>query len=194
MAQNEGIQNFQFESRQEYDQAKREAELIAKLRQEMDVSEPHNALKLYNRAVSEKRFSTVVGYQFLMELRETIIASELAAASALNDIPVRAGQRKRTDVMPERPGNDGKFQKLYEQQKRTGKKLKITVAALVILLAGFVFINFRFEYSIFTYFTNYKANMEEELIDKYEHWQSELEEREKQLEKQEPTATEQPKQ
>ena len=47
---------------------------------------------------------------------------------------------------------------------------------------GFVFINFKFEYSIFTYFTNYKANMEEELIDKYEAWEEKLEEREKQLE------------
>lgn len=36
-------------------------------------------------------------------------------------------------------------------------------------MIGFVVINFRFEYSIFTYFTNYKANMEEELIDKYEN-------------------------
>ena len=52
----------------------------------------------------------------------------------------------------------------------------------VILIIGFVFINFRFEYSIFTYFTNYKANMEEELIDKYEKWESDLQERENKLE------------
>ena len=50
-----------------------------------------------------------------------------------------------------------------------------------MLLAGFVIINFRFQYSIFTYFTNYKANMEEELIDKYENWQANLEQREQAL-------------
>ena len=54
-----------------------------------------------------------------------------------------------------------------------------------MLLAGFVIINFRFQYSIFTYFTNYKANMEEELIDKYENWQADLEQREQALGKSE---------
>lgn len=54
-----------------------------------------------------------------------------------------------------------------------------------MLLAGFVIINFRFQYSIFTYFTNYKANMEEELIDKYENWQANLEQREQALGKSE---------
>ena len=56
---------------------------------------------------------------------------------------------------------------------------------MIIILAGFTFINLKFEYSIFTYFTNYKAKMEEELIDKYENWESELEEREQQLEQKE---------
>ena len=36
--------------------------------------------------------------------------------------------------------------------------------------------------SFFTYFTNYKANMEEELIDKYENWEEELKAREDALE------------
>ena len=39
----------------------------------------------------------------------------------------------------------------------------------------------RFEYSIFTYFTNYKANMEEELIDKYEKWEERLQQKEDSL-------------
>jgi hypothetical protein len=48
-------------------------------------------------------------------------------------------------------------------------------------LIGFVVINFRFEYSIFTYFTNYKANMEEDLIDKYEKWEERLQQKEDSL-------------
>ena len=65
------------------------------------------------------------------------------------------------------------------------KKLKIAIVALVILLIGFVVINFRFEYTVFTYFTNYKAKMEEELIDKYEKWDAELKAREDKLEQSE---------
>ena len=69
--------------------------------------------------------------------------------------------------------------------KLKNKKLKIALVAALVLLAGFVIINFRFQYSIFTYFTNYKANMEEELIDKYENWQANLEQREQALGKSE---------
>lgn len=75
----------------------------------------------------------------------------------------------------------GKYKKLYENEKLKNKKLKIALVAALVLLAGFVIINFRFQYSIFTYFTNYKANMEEELIDKYENWQANLEQREQAL-------------
>ena len=46
-------------------------------------------------------------------------------------------------------------------------------------------INFKFEYSIFTFFTNYKANMEEELIDKYKDWENQLHKKQEQLEQQE---------
>ena len=55
------------------------------------------------------------------------------------------------------------------------------VAALAVLIVGFVIVNFKFEYTIFTYFTNYKANMEEEIIDKYEKWEEELKIREDKL-------------
>ena len=58
---------------------------------------------------------------------------------------------------------------MYEGQQLLNKKLKIALFAAVVLLIGFVVINFRFEYSIFTYFTNYKANMEEELKQPIRH-------------------------
>ena len=51
----------------------------------------------------------------------------------------------------------------------------------VIAIIGFVVINFKFEYTIFTYFTDYKAKMEEELVDKYEHWEEQLKARESKL-------------
>lgn len=75
----------------------------------------------------------------------------------------------------------GKYKKLYENEKLKNKKLKIALVAALVLLAGFVIINFRFQYSIFTYFTNYKANMEEELIDKYERWEERLQQKEDSL-------------
>jgi hypothetical protein len=130
-------------------------------------------------------FETVIGYHFLEELRETIIQTGVAAQESLADIPVKAGQKSGMDVIADRLSGQNRFKKLYEGQLLLNKKMKIAIFALVVLLAGFVIINFRFEYSIFTYFTNYKANMEDELIDKYENWQSDLEEREQKLEEKE---------
>ena len=160
------IEHFTFESREDYDRAEKELEFINQIQEKVDLTVGKNALKVYNKAVSDKMFETVIGYLFLDELRQVIIAGEVVSADSLADIPVKISQNSGTDVIQERLYSESRFRRMYEGQQLINHKLKIAIAALVILLAGFVIINFRFEYSIFTYFTNYKANMEEELIDK----------------------------
>ena len=176
------LNSFSFESRESYEQAKKEAEMIEQLRGNTDLSNARTAWKVYNKSISDKAFHTVAGYLFLMELRGQILESGLVTERARAPVPIQEPQRKRNDVIPERSSQEGKFHKLYEGQRLLNKKLKIALAAAVLILVGFVVINFRFEYTIFTYFTNYKDNMENELIDKYEKWEEELETREKQLE------------
>ena len=140
------MDRYTFESRESYEKAVKEEELIQQLKKKADLKNNKTVLKLYNKLVAEKTFSTVIGYDFLEELRTQILKSGLVSEELLPEIP-----------------------------------LKIALVAALVLLAGFVIINFRFQYSIFTYFTNYKANMEEELIDKYENWQANLEQREQAL-------------
>jgi len=53
------------------------------------------------------------------------------------------------------------------------------------MLAALVIITVKSKYSVFTYFTDYKSNMENELIDKYEKWEQTLDDRQKALEKEE---------
>ncbi len=176
------LENFTFESREDYDRAEKELRFIERLRENMDLTSGMNAQKVYERAVADKMFRTVVGYLFLNELRQIILESGVAEPDSLADIPVPVTQNSGRDVMTERSLAEQRSMRLYEGQRTLNQKLKIVIVALTVLLLGFVIINFRFEYSIFTYFTNYKANMEEELIDKYENWQSDLEERERALE------------
>lgn len=172
---------FAFESRDSYEQAKKETEIIEQLMEKTDISDPRVALKLYNKSISEKAFRTVAGYYFLLDLRQAILESGLVTERALAPIPVREPDRRKSDVISGPSSQEKKFQRLYEGQQLLNKKLKITLIAALIVLIGFVAINLHFEYSIFTYFTNYKANMENELIDKYEAWQEDLEAREKKL-------------
>ena len=97
------------------------------------------------------------------------------------DTLVEKVNEKKPDVIAQTSRKEAKWKRLYEGQQLLNKKLKIALFAAVVLLIGFVVINFRFEYSIFTYFTNYKANMEEDLIDKYEKWEERLQQKEDSL-------------
>lgn len=185
MGEKETIGSFVFESREAYDRAVQEAEVIQQLRKKADISNPKTALKVYNKSVADKLFETVIGYNFLYELRKYIIDSGLASDHTLAEIPIKEVAKQQPDTLSARPAHEGRFQRLYEGQRLLNRKMKIALTALVILLIGFVVINFKLEYSIFTYFTDYKSAMEEELIDKYEKWENELINREKALGKEE---------
>ena len=50
-----------------------------------------------------------------------------------------------------------------------------------MIIIAMIIITAKAKYSIFTYFTDYETKMENELIDKYEKWEDELEAREKAL-------------
>lgn len=181
MTEKISIEHFSFESREDYDRAEKEMEFIERIRENVDLTLGENAHKVYIKAVDSKMFQTVFGYLFLLELRQTIEKNGVVPLEELEDIPVKVSENTGQDVLQEHAYRENRFRRLYEGQRILNRKFKIIIAALVILITGFVVINFRMEYSIFTYFTNYKANMEEELINKYEYWQNDLEEREKKL-------------
>lgn len=178
------LEDFTFESREVYDRAEKELGVIHQLENGVDLNDGKNALKVYNKAVSDKVFETVIGYCFLHDLRRHILQTGVTSKDRLDDIPVRQNDKGRTDTITQPPMETLRYKRMYEGQRINNKKFKIALVAMAVVLFAFVFINFRMEYSVFTYFTNYKANMEEELIDKYEDWQSELEEREKKLNEQ----------
>ena len=73
MSTQETLSNFTFESREEYDRAKKEADVIAQIQEKTDLSDAKTALKIYNKAVADKLFETPVGYCFLFALRQYII-------------------------------------------------------------------------------------------------------------------------
>ena len=74
-------------------------------------------------------------------------------------------------------GKEEKWKILYQTQKTFNKKCKIVIAMLVILIAALFVIEYKSQDSIFTY----KEKTEQELIDKYETWEEELQERENAL-------------
>ena len=176
------LEHYNFESREAYDRAKKEAEFIRKVEETMDIAEGKTALKLYNKIVKEKIFSSIIGYEFLVELRDIIGQTGTADPASLTPIPVREIIKMENDTLSDRSLEVEKYKQLYEGQRVLNKKFKIALVVFTLILVGFVIVNLRMEYSVFTYFTNYRATMEEELIDKYENWAEDLKRREQALE------------
>ncbi len=178
----DALSRYNFESREAYDRAKKEAEFIRKAQKTMDLTDGKTALKLYNKIVKEKIFSSVLGYEFLFELRDVIIETGMAKAENLSPVPVREIIKVENDTLEDRSLEVERYRRLYEGQKIINSKFKIGIIVCVLVLIGFVLVNFKLEYSVFTYFTNYKATMEEDLVNKYEKWSEELEKREQAIE------------
>lgn len=178
------VNGFHFESKNMYEKAVKEHTVITSMREKCQLSDGKIALKMYQKAVKEGVFTTVVGYSFLRELRETIVKSGVMKEERLAEIPVKGDVTEPGGgTATRRIGNPERYKMLYEGQCVLNRRIKIILAALIVLVAALVIIDIKSEYSVFTYFTDYKAKMEEELLDKYEHWESELKAREDALEK-----------
>ena len=61
----------------------------------------------------------------------------------------------------------------------------MAIVFLVVIIGAMIFITYNSKYSVFTYFTDYKTNMENELVDQYQEWRNQLEEKEKELDERE---------
>lgn len=183
------VDGFCFQNKSVYDRAVKEHTVITSMRKKYKLSEGKTAWMVYQKAVKEEVFTTVVGYSFLKELQETIGASGTMKGKSLAEIPVKleapaSGTEGAGAAEVKVSGsagwkeNPGRYKMLYEGQCLLNRRLKFIVFALIVLVAALVIIDAKSEYSVFTYFTDYKTQMEEELINKYEKWESELKARE----------------
>ena len=181
------VDGFVFQDRKEYERALKEKDIIVVIKNKVNLNESKAALKAYNRFVSENTFRTPYGFHFLAQLRESMIQNGFVTEEML--APIRIQEKKavlppvKKKVIPQDFPEEGKYEQLYKDEKSKTKKFKITVIALVVLIVAIFVITIKSQYSVFTYFTDYKAKMEEELVNKYEAWENELDQREAELEK-----------
>lgn len=72
--------------------------------------------------------------------------------------------------------------KLAYENERAGRIIRnMAIVFLIVIIGIMTFITYNSKYSVFTYFTDYKTNMENELVDKYQDWKNQLEAKEKEL-------------
>ena len=112
------MDRYTFESRESYEKAVKEEELIQQLKKKADLKNNKTVLKLYNKLVAEKTFSTVIGYDFLEELKNSESRSRgLYQKSCFRKYRLRWKRRKEQDTLPPKKNVSGKYKKLYGRMK-----------------------------------------------------------------------------
>ena len=193
------LDGYQFLTKREFERAHKEKETISYLKETIRSGKPKELLKVYNRSVEKHAFCTVIGLQFLQEIRTEILQSGIVGEDTLAPIPVAVSEQAASDKQRKGSGatDSGvtgkteierqlkRYKKAYEEAV-TGKTIKnMVITVLLIIILGMLLVTFKTRYSVFTYFTNYKEEMREELVDEYEQWQDQLEQKEKQLDERE---------
>lgn len=180
------LDGFSFLNAADYERAKKEKETIAYLSANTDMTDMKAVYKIYKLSIEKKSFQTVFGLNYLEELRGRLVGSGTVTEEMLEPIPVAkivvAAKQSSQGV------SDKTIQKYQEecQKAKAGSMIKnFLIVVLIIVIGGMLFITSKNQYSIFTYFTNYKEEMRNEIVDELEHWETELNEREAALEKRE---------
>ncbi|KSV60502.1 hypothetical protein [Acetivibrio ethanolgignens] len=161
------IDGFKFLNKRDYVKAEREKAIIEQMKSGVNWKNPSIAFKLYNKILDKNSFSTIIGMEFLRELREIIIKSGISIQEDLRPIPVKKQEIKVDE-----------YQALYEQTKISNKIRTIVIAFLILIIAGMLTVSYFTPYSIFT-------DYEEKIKNQYSTWEQELNEREAELEKKE---------
>lgn len=174
------IGGYKFAARPDYERALKEQETINYITANTNFSDIKAVLKMYNRAVENKSFKTAIGVNFMKELRDKIVSSGILDEEQVSPIPVQKldGNLSTRLSRDEKDAQIKRYREAYENADAGRKIRNIIIAFLVVIIVAMVIVTYMSRYSVFTYFTDYKADMENELIDQYEHWQKELEKRE----------------
>ena len=96
MSESKQIDCFIFQKEETYEAAKKEKMVIDAIRQKYDVKNKRVALKIYQKAVKDNSFSTVIGYSFLAELYHNMEQAKVP----INDLP----RLPLKETAEERPG------------------------------------------------------------------------------------------
>lgn len=176
------INGFCFENEEEAAQAKKEADGVWYLREKINTDAPESVLGIYNKMVQQRLFETAVGYTYLGELQEYLKSIPFIDAEAILPIPVQ------------HPVLEESIQKKRRAERKTTPETQIQVqnfdfrkryqAALYVCLVLFLCIVGMFAVSISSSSPTI-LNYETKLIDRYEQWERELEEREAALKERE---------
>jgi hypothetical protein len=173
------VAGYVFTDAHSYKEAKREEETVEYIKANTDLNDLNKALKIYHKLVERKTLNTVIGYSFLYDLRSKILKAGIVTKENLPDIRIEK-QDKEPRVYDnvlekEREQRHIALMEDYKTKLRNSRIIGIFLAIIILTMVVIAVFSDRSMYSIY----------ENQVIDKYESWQTELEDREKALEQRE---------
>lgn len=182
------VGGFAFTNETLREKAAKEIEGIRYVKNSMDMSEPQLVLEVYCQLVQQQIFETPVGYTFLYELQEYLRANPSILKGEIPPIPVVKDSKPRT---LNRTGVEG----LQRQTKvKVVRKIKeknidykvwfrscLSVCSILLLIVIGMFAVAATSDSVNI------VNYENRLIEKYENWETKLNEKEERLRERENT-------
>lgn len=164
------FQGYTFDDEKQMVLAKKEAEAIEYLRAKTDFGNLEQLMTLYNRILDKGMMETVVGNNFLREIRKTLVGSGLFTEDQVRPVPMLPETKKRKRRNEEEKKSRERI--LLEHAQKQNVILKIVCAFLTVLVVGMFVITLTGKRSPLA------VRYEEEIINKYASWAQDLTERE----------------
>lgn len=160
------VGEYIFENAEDANVAKMELEKIDKLKEKLKGADIPLLYKVYNRSIENGTFKTPIGYEFMVELRSTIMKDSSVKDNLL---PIPVGIRPVA-----RNVDSAELRKANENQEKTKNILKWSVFINIILFFVVVALFIISSTSDRPNIINYRTAV----IDEYSSWEEELSDRE----------------
>lgn len=172
------LAGYVFIDEYDYKEAKKEEESVEYIKANADLNDLNKTIKLYNKLSERQTFRTVIGMNFLKELREKILKEEIIDEDSLPCIRVeKSGQSKSYSGTMMRE-TESKNKEIIKSLRNKLRNVWIINAFLTLIIAAMILI------ALFAKNRSY-SDIENEILDKYAAWAEELDARQKELDQKE---------
>lgn len=173
------INSYQFETKEEYEQALQEKNGINYLNAQLDVNNIDKVYQLYTELVDKKIFITVIGIDYLKKLRGILLRDSRFSADNLRPIRITTVNKQVKNRVEKYISSKYETEVRQHRKEKEGIRNKlntsiiINVVLVLMLIAMFFISKSSSNPTIIDY--------ERKLQDKYASWESDLREKEQEL-------------
>lgn len=169
------VDGFDFKTEEEAEAAKKEVQAVRYIKDRITGITPEKAADVYNRLVREEMLSTPIGIAYLRELREELCSTPGVDKNIL--LPIKIKDDVVVKEISDRTGGRERVVNKKEEKKNYKNRYRnsfiINIILVIAIIVMFIIVSTSDNVNI--------VNYRNKIVDQYEDWQRNLEEREKKI-------------